>query len=68
MQMYAGQKRACFAGVTCHDVPAPGSGFKCGSCPPGYTGNGVSCTDVDDCSVAQKPCGPVEPPAPALHA
>jgi hypothetical protein len=39
----------CFAGVTCTDVPAPGTGFTCGACPTGYTGDGISCTDLDGC-------------------
>ncbi|CAI9573218.1 unnamed protein product, partial [Staurois parvus] len=30
----------CFAGVTCTKT---GSGFTCGTCPPGYSGNGTHC-------------------------
>jgi hypothetical protein len=37
----------CFDGVPCADVPAPGSGFECGSCPEGFEGDGVTCTPVD---------------------
>ena len=33
----------CFEGVQCFDVPAPGVGAVCGSCPPGYTGDGLRC-------------------------
>ena len=29
----------CFEGVECMDVPAPGVGAVCGSCPLGYTGD-----------------------------
>ncbi len=34
----------CFEGVQCRDVRAPGTGFKCGPCPPGYQGDGATCT------------------------
>jgi hypothetical protein len=33
----------CFTGVTCHDVPAPGTGHTCDPCPTGYTGDGEIC-------------------------
>lgn len=44
----------CFPGVTCTDAIAPATGFTCGACPPDYTGDGQSCTQVDDCS--PNPC------------
>ncbi|KHJ46556.1 CUB domain protein, partial [Trichuris suis] len=37
----------CFPGVHCSNTPG---GFKCGSCPVGYTGDGVRCWDVDECA------------------
>ena len=37
----------CFDGVACADVPAPGTGFECGSCPEGFSGDGVDCTPVE---------------------
>ena len=35
----------CYTGVECIDLPPPAnaSGFKCGPCPSGYTGNGAQC-------------------------
>ncbi|KAK3256764.1 hypothetical protein CYMTET_34118, partial [Cymbomonas tetramitiformis] len=38
------QGATCYEGVTCLDVPAPGTGFQCGSCPIGFTGDGTNCT------------------------
>ncbi|XP_076810629.1 uncharacterized protein LOC143453253 isoform X3 [Clavelina lepadiformis] len=43
----------CYDGVECTDVPAPGSGYECGACPSGSTGDGVFCS-VDAC--LSKPC------------
>lgn len=34
---------ACYEGVECLDVPAPGVGAECGPCPPGLTGEGSKC-------------------------
>nr|AAI70280.1 Thrombospondin-4 [Xenopus laevis] len=42
---------SCFRGVRCIDTEG---GFQCGPCPEGYTGNGVICTDVDECRL--NPC------------
>ena len=39
----------CFEGVQCTDVPAPGVGAYCGSCPTGYTGNGLKCIITLQC-------------------
>ena len=36
----------CYVGVQC--VNTPGS-FYCGSCPTGYEGNGLQCTDINEC-------------------
>ncbi|PFX32349.1 Mucin-4 [Stylophora pistillata] len=42
----------CYPGVTCIDLPPPAniSGYKCGPCPNGFTGDGSKCRDFDECS------------------
>ena len=39
--------RPCFEGVQCTDTP---SGFLCGACPPGFTGDGQQCIDINEVS------------------
>ena len=39
--------------VPCVNTPG---GFTCGMCPPGYSGNGYYCTDIDECSVNNGGC------------
>jgi len=39
---------SCYAGVSCMDKTAPEVGFTCGDCPTGYTGDGVTCTPVNN--------------------
>ena len=36
----------CYQGVDCEDLPPPAniSGYICGPCPSGLTGNGAQCT------------------------
>nr|XP_015213244.1 PREDICTED: von Willebrand factor D and EGF domain-containing protein [Lepisosteus oculatus] len=36
----------CFPGVRCFDRRPPETGFTCGSCPPGFVGNGHRCRRV----------------------
>ncbi|XP_056112597.1 von Willebrand factor D and EGF domain-containing protein isoform X2 [Rhinichthys klamathensis goyatoka] len=36
--------RPCFPGVQCLDLRPPYTGYVCGRCPPGYHGNGRTCT------------------------
>ena len=36
----------CYEGVDCLDVPAPGMGAECDSCPPGLTGDGSKCFGI----------------------
>lgn len=41
----------CYPGVQCKDLPPPAnkSGFICGSCPSGFTGNGAECIGMRYC-------------------
>ncbi|XP_078352119.1 mucin-like protein [Oculina patagonica] len=41
----------CFRGVNCTDQPAPAdtTGFTCGPCPSGYSGDGIQCSDINEC-------------------
>ncbi|XP_022801631.1 mucin-like protein isoform X3 [Stylophora pistillata] len=43
----------CYPGVKCIDLPPPAniSGYKCGPCPSGFTGDGSKCRDFDECSL-----------------
>lgn len=38
-------RSSCFPGVVCTETA---NGARCGPCPPGYTGNGSYCTDVNE--------------------
>ncbi|XP_078571537.1 von Willebrand factor D and EGF domain-containing protein-like [Branchiostoma floridae x Branchiostoma japonicum] len=38
----------CFPDVLCINVAG---GFECGDCPEGFTGNGITCEDVDECAM-----------------
>lgn len=40
-------------GVRCFDTP---EGYRCGQCPPGQTGDGVTCDNMDNCH--PNPCFP----------
>ncbi|CAH3044997.1 unnamed protein product [Porites lobata] len=44
----------CYIGVTCIDLdpPANVSGYICGPCPTGFTGDGAQCLDIDDCQTS----------------
>ena len=34
--------------MDCEETPGEGLGFKCGECPPGYSGDGIRCNDVNE--------------------
>ncbi|XP_039613305.1 von Willebrand factor D and EGF domain-containing protein [Polypterus senegalus] len=38
--------RPCFPGVLCINRRPPYTGYVCGRCPPGFVGNGRSCTKI----------------------
>lgn len=48
-------RNPCFRGVLCHNVGSTGSSFKCDDCPDGYSGDGKTCVDVNECTVVN-PC------------
>ncbi|RDD39051.1 Fibrillin-2 [Trichoplax sp. H2] len=39
----------CFSNATCTDNIAPMSGYTCSNCPIGYVGDGLKCSDYDEC-------------------
>ena len=43
-----------FQNVECFPIDRPPY-YRCGPCPSGLTGNGTSCSDVDECDLAD-PC------------
>jgi len=49
--------KPCFPFVDCEETPGEGLGFKCGECPPGFSGNGIRCDDVNECLYF--PCFPL---------
>ena len=38
----------CYPGVSCVDLPPPANitGYKCGPCPSGFTGDGSKCQGI----------------------
>ena len=48
-----GSNNLCFKGVQCRNIQtADGSHtYMCDDCPPGYDGDGVACSDVDEVGV-----------------
>jgi hypothetical protein len=43
----------CDPNASC--VDSPGGGFTC-TCNTGFTGDGTTCTDVDECAAGSNPC------------
>ncbi|XP_031570637.1 uncharacterized protein LOC116304951 isoform X2 [Actinia tenebrosa] len=48
----------CYPGVQCKDLPAPANvtGYECGPCPSGFSGQGDSCSDIDECDGFSQTC------------
>ncbi|XP_028411214.1 cartilage oligomeric matrix protein-like [Dendronephthya gigantea] len=46
--------RPCYPGVLCIDTPDHTPGYRCGNCPMGLEGDGVNCTELDECK--HNPC------------
>lgn len=46
----------CFRGVNCTDQPAPAdtTGFTCGPCPSGYSGDGIKCNGKSRMSMLKR--------------
>ncbi|XP_006823110.2 uncharacterized protein LOC100367144 [Saccoglossus kowalevskii] len=44
----------CFGDVQC--VNTGGSTFACGECPEGFTGDGLTCIDIDECAANPGAC------------
>ncbi|XP_063226608.1 cubilin [Bacillus rossius redtenbacheri] len=51
----SGHHAACSRDPPVACVNVPGS-FHCGSCPPGYVGNGYYCSDIDECQMNNGGC------------
>ncbi|XP_048584178.1 cartilage oligomeric matrix protein-like isoform X2 [Nematostella vectensis] len=49
--------KPCYPGVPCINDPTSDQGFECGDCPLGMEGNGINCTDIDECIFS--PCADV---------
>uniref|UniRef100_A0A3P9I899 von Willebrand factor D and EGF domains n=1 Tax=Oryzias latipes TaxID=8090 RepID=A0A3P9I899_ORYLA len=45
----------CYPGVQCFQSAFVSAGFVCGSCPPGFHGNGLTCTRTGQESVRREP-------------
>ncbi|MEE6515241.1 hypothetical protein FKM82_023840 [Ascaphus truei] len=42
-------QNSCFNTSTCVDNAAPVEGYQCGPCPKGLRGEGIKCSDIDEC-------------------
>ncbi|XP_040205585.1 uncharacterized protein LOC120936885 [Rana temporaria] len=50
------KQNQCFDNSTCEDKKAPDTGFECGTCPPGLTGDGETCTAINECYLNISTC------------
>eukprot|EP00117_Sycon_ciliatum_P009054 scpid1187/ scgid4064/ Laminin subunit alpha-5; Laminin-10 subunit alpha; Laminin-11 subunit alpha; Laminin-15 subunit alpha len=48
--------QGCATGVVCTDNVAPMTGYTCGDCPAGLTGDGVRCLDINECNTSTHGC------------
>ncbi|PIN98026.1 hypothetical protein AB205_0044200, partial [Aquarana catesbeiana] len=50
------KQNQCFDNTTCKDKKAPDTGFTCGPCPPSLTGDGITCTAINECFLNISTC------------
>ncbi|KAM4043759.1 uncharacterized protein ACNLHF_014031 [Anomaloglossus baeobatrachus] len=46
----------CYVNDTCEDAKAPLEGYTCGPCPKHLTGDGETCTDINECFLNTSNC------------
>ncbi|KAM4041246.1 uncharacterized protein ACNLHF_012381 isoform 4-T4 [Anomaloglossus baeobatrachus] len=46
----------CYINNTCEDAKAPLEGYTCGPCPVHLTGDGETCTDINECYLNTSDC------------
>ncbi|XP_077146336.1 uncharacterized protein LOC143808019 isoform X2 [Ranitomeya variabilis] len=56
MDFYACAEYKCYVNDTCEDAEAPDEGYTCGPCPEHLTGDGETCTDINECADNTSEC------------